>query len=200
VSPVERLKALRIFAISVTALLWAGGRMFAHPGVGIVMDSRGNVFYTDLKQVWKLSPAGRKTVVVPGVHTHELYIDAQDNLYGEHLWYEGERTDRWGHYVWRLSADGRLEQIIPPRQGFLTDYGYSFVRDAAGNMYWAARGPVTQIQKRAPDGTASTFARASFRNVRWMTASPDGTVYLVDYQDLVRITPDGKIAILAQSG
>lgn len=30
----------------------------AHPGIGIVMDSKGNVFYTDLKQVWKISPDG----------------------------------------------------------------------------------------------------------------------------------------------
>jgi hypothetical protein len=26
-----------------------------HPGVGIVQDSRGNVFFTDLKQVWKIA-------------------------------------------------------------------------------------------------------------------------------------------------
>lgn len=53
----------------------------AHPGVGIVKDSKGNIFYTDLKQVWKISN-GIKAVVLPNVHTHELYIDKNDNLYG----------------------------------------------------------------------------------------------------------------------
>ncbi len=54
----------------------------AHPGVGIVKDSKGNIYYTDLKQVWKITK-GNKTVVVPDVHTHELYVDQNDNLYGE---------------------------------------------------------------------------------------------------------------------
>lgn len=66
----------------------------AHPGIGILEDSKGNVFYTDLKQVWKISPSGEKTVAVPGVHTHELYLDGDDNLYGEHLWYTGEQKIR----------------------------------------------------------------------------------------------------------
>jgi len=42
----------------------------AHPGVGIVVDSRGNVFYTDLEQVWMIDRAGRRSVTVPNVHSH----------------------------------------------------------------------------------------------------------------------------------
>ena len=29
-------------------------------------------------------------MAVPNVHTHGLALDARDNLYGEHLWYEGD--------------------------------------------------------------------------------------------------------------
>jgi len=174
----------------------------AHPGVGIVMDSRGNVYYTDLKQVWKIAPDGKKSVAVPNVHTHELYLDAEDNLYGEHLWYEGEATDKWGHYVWRLSADGKLTQIIPPRQGFRDDYrDFSFVRDRAGNMYWAVREakPIV-IRRVAPNGKITDLAvGAGLRDVRWMTAAPDGTVYFTDGPDLVRILPDGKTTRLARN-
>ncbi|HLA68420.1 MAG TPA: hypothetical protein VJN65_01860 [Bacteroidota bacterium] len=36
----------------------------AHPGIGIVMDSKGNVYYTDLKRVWKIAPNGQKTIAV----------------------------------------------------------------------------------------------------------------------------------------
>ncbi|MEK6565879.1 MAG: hypothetical protein AABZ41_04135, partial [Bacteroidota bacterium] len=61
------------------------------------MDSQGNVYYTDLKHVWKLTPDGTKSIAIRNVHTHELYIDPQDNLYGEHLWYEGDATKKWGH-------------------------------------------------------------------------------------------------------
>ncbi len=85
------------------------------------MDSRGNVFYTDLSHVWKIAPGGAKSIAVRGVHTHELYIDREDNLYGEHLWYEGDRTKKWGHRVWKLAADGKLSDVIPAREGFLQE-------------------------------------------------------------------------------
>ena len=83
----------------------------AHPGIGIVRDSRGNIFYTDLKQVWKISTDGSKTIAVPHVHSHELFIDPSDNVYGEHLWYNGEKLDTWGHYVWCLHANGKYTVI-----------------------------------------------------------------------------------------
>src|SRR5262245_11944156 len=117
-----------------------------HPGVGIVQDSRGNVFFTDTKQVWKITPDGKKSVAVAGVHTHELCLDAKDNLYGEHLWYEGDAIKKWGHRIWCRKPDGIVSDVFPAREGFLKDY--SFVRDRADNMYWADRGQVTVIKKR----------------------------------------------------
>lgn len=74
-------------------LVVAAITLTAHPGIGIVKDSKGNIFYTDLKQVWKITPDAIKTIAVKGVHTHELFIDEQDNLFGEHLWYNGEAKD-----------------------------------------------------------------------------------------------------------
>jgi hypothetical protein len=62
---------------------------YAHPGVGIVKDSKGNIYYTDLKQVWKITN-GKRAVVVPDVHTHELYIDVNDNLFGEGGYYDDQ--------------------------------------------------------------------------------------------------------------
>lgn len=185
--------------VPVALLLASVTLLAAHPGVGIVMDSRGNVFYTDLKQVWKIAPDGSKSVAVPGVHTHELVLDPNDNLFGEHLWYEGEATDRWGHRVWRLSPEGTLTDLIPARRGFLDDYeDFHFVRDARGNMYWTIRGASTVIRRRSPDGATTTVAGADFKDVRWMTARPDGTLHLIDLYDLVRVTGDGKVETIAR--
>ncbi len=185
-----------------TALwLLAAAPAAAHPSVSVVMDSHGNVYYSDLKQVWKVAPDGKKSVAVANVHTHELYVDADDNLYGEHLWYEGEATDKWGHYVWRLAPDGKLMKIIPARQGFRDDYrDFSFVRDRAGNMYWAVREakPIV-IRKIAPDGKVTDRgADSGLSDVRWMTATPDGTVYFTDGPDIMRIAPNGKTTRLAR--
>lgn len=175
----------------VLVLMLAGATAQAHPGVGIVKDSRGNLFYTDTKQVWKIAPDGKKSVAVPNVHTHELCLDAEDNLYGEHLWYEGDATKKWGHRVWCLKRDGTLVEVIPAREGFLRDY--SFVRDRAGNMYWADHGAQTIIKKRSPDGKITTHATADFRDVGRMTATSDGTLFLIDNGDLRRVAPDGKV-------
>src|SRR5262245_47073863 len=84
----------------------------AHPGVGIVQDSRRNVYFTDLKQVWKITPDGKQTVAVTAVHTHELCLDAADNLFGEHLSYEGA-TQKWSYRIWRRKPDGAVDNVIP---------------------------------------------------------------------------------------
>ena len=57
-----------LFLVSISGL--------AHPGIGIVKDSKGNIFYTDLKQVWKIDYNEKKTAVVNDVHTHELNLPA----------------------------------------------------------------------------------------------------------------------------
>jgi hypothetical protein len=168
---------------------------WAHPGWGIVQDSKGNVYFTDTRLVWKVSTDGRMSVAVPNVHTHELCIDAADNLYGEHLWYVGGASPPWKHRVWHLRPDGSVSDVIPTRDGFLTDY--SFVRDRAGNMYWADRGQVTVIKKRSASGAIKTHAAANFRSVERMTAMPDGTLFLMDAGDLRRVSPAGRVTTIA---
>jgi len=55
------------------------------------------------------------------------------------------------------------------------------------------------VRKRAPGGPAITIARASFRDVRWMTVTPQGTVYLVDLHDLVRVDAAGTVRTIARN-
>jgi hypothetical protein len=175
-------------ALCSLVLLSTGTAAEGHPGVGIVQDSRGNVFFTDLKQIWKITPDRTLSVAVPNVHTHELCLDAEDNLYGEHLWGAG---GGWRHRVWCLKRAGTLSDVISSRDGFLEDYG--FVRDQAGNMYWADRGAKTAIKKRSPDGAITAHTTADFRAVQWMTATADGTLFLMDRGDLRRVSPEGHV-------
>lgn len=164
----------------------------AHPGVGIVMDRHGAVYYTDLANVWRIAPDGRKAIVVPGVHTHELWLDPDGTLYGEHLWYNGERLNTWGHRVWRRAPDGAITDVIPATPGFLT--GSSFVRDAAGTMYLVDRGDSTVFRKRLPRGAVTSWAVChDCRRVGWPHVTPGGTLYFMDGSDLRRVTPDGRI-------
>lgn len=168
----------------------------ARPGIGIVSNSKGEVFYSDLARVWKVSADGKtKTIVVPNVHTHELHMDMQDNLYGEHLWYEGEATDKWGHFVWKYDAKGKFTKVIPNTEGFLSNY--SFNRDAQGNMYWIERGKKESIlMKRAPDDAVSIVQTIKTTDVRWQYCQNDGTFYYVDVNDLYKVK-DGKVSSVA---
>src|SRR5262249_431141 len=108
------VKMKKLFGLLVLLMLGAAAQ--AHPGVGIVADSRGNVFFTDLKQVWKVTPDGKQTVAVPDVHSHELCLDGKDNLYGEHYWHDAQ-TKKWMRRVWCLKSDGGLTEVLPAREG-----------------------------------------------------------------------------------
>lgn len=185
---------LRTIVLAICTIALASVTARAHPGVGIVQDGRGNVYFTDLKQVWRVAPDGVQSIAVPRVHTHELAIDGSGNLYGEHLWYEGDATKKWGHRVWRLTTAGELNDIIPRTEGFRT--GFSFVRDSTGVMYWADRGRDIVIRKRAPGGVATRHASGDLRRVGWMAAAPDGTLYFIDSGDLKRVTTDGRISLV----
>jgi streptogramin lyase len=183
------MKSVTLLLTLVSSLSWA------HPGTGIVMDTRGNVFYTDLEQVWKINKQGIKSIAVRHVHTHELYLDEQDNLFGEHLWYDGS-ADQWGHYVWRLAADGVLEKIIPETEGFLENY--SFVRDHRGNMYWADRRFACQkIARKNRDGSISNLGDQCFQNIRKIISDKNGLVYVMDFQDVKRLDQQGKVSNIA---
>lgn len=162
----------------------------AHPGIGIVKDSKGNIYYTDLKQVRKISLDGTKTTVVPGVHTHELYIDENDNLYGEHLWYNGESKDTWGHYVWCLKHTGELVKEIKPTEGFLTNY--SFARDSIGNMYWVERFTTSRIMKKNKRGEITRLIEGKFGFIGWLACAKDGSLYFTENNKLHRLSPDGQ--------
>ena len=177
-------------------LLWSPNS-WSHPGVGIVASSRGEVYYTDLKQVWRISQDGKKTIAVPNVHTHELYLDESDNLFGEHLWYNGEQVNTWGYYVWKLSATGKLEKVIPDTEGFRLSY--SFVRDHFGNMFWATGdSPCQTLVRKDADGNTAKLGTGCFDNIRWMHTMKDGTLALVDFQDVKKVDKNGLVSLVGE--
>lgn len=167
---------------------------FAHPSVSIIMDSKGNVYYSDLRQVWKIDIQGKKEAIVKNVHTHELFLDKDDNLYGEHLWYESS-TDTWKRYVWKLSVDKKLEKIIPDTKGFRKDY--SFVQDRNGNMYLPEDlGTCQKIIKKQSNGIQIKLGDECLTKIKWMTCTPDGIVYVIDNNDLKKIDNQGHVSLV----
>lgn len=189
---------MRAVLLALLLLLAAAAPARAHPGVGIVMDREGNVFYTDLHHVWRIAPNGGRSIAVPDVHTHELAVDAAGNLFGEDSEYLG--GDRWRTRVWRRAPSGRVTDVIPWRAGFWRDYG--FVRDASGALYWPyCPERRCSIRRRAADGRISTVAPAvRWANyINWLAAAPDGSLIMVDGRDLRRIDRTGRLGTLARN-
>lgn len=183
-------------------LLGAPRLASAHPGVGIVRDRQGNVFYTDLLHVWRISPTGQTTIAVRDVHTHELSIDSLGNVYGEDNRYlgSGEGDDRSRHRIWRRAPDGKVTDVIPWTAGFWRDYG--FTRDAAGTMYWT-RCPARRctILSQARDGGRARTILTPDRlpnSINWIAGGMDaGTLFIIDGPALRRLDQAGRLTTVA---
>ena len=172
----------------------------AHPGVGIVKDSKGNIYYTDLKQVWKIIN-GNKTVVVPNVHTHELYVDKNDNLYGEGGYYD-EKANKFYHYLWVYRPNGQIDTVI----GMKEDYAhqdFSLARDKKGNEYYIKRFLVphtdtNRIYRKSPDEKETIFAFGNFKNVNWLHPQDDGSLLYVFNNAIYRVDGLGNIRLVKE--
>lgn len=172
--------------------------VLAHPSVGIVVAPNGDVFYSDLNQVWCITRTGQKRVVVPNVHSHELEIDSSGSVFGEDSkWLGG---DRYRHRVWKRSVTGQITDVVPWKDGFWRAYG--FTRDAAGAMYWITCTPakVCTIWKRDRAGrTRNIVIRGRFRtSINWIVAAPSGEVYVIDGPDLRKVNQRGQIETVAR--
>ncbi len=169
--------------------------LHAHPGIGIVKDSKGNLFYTDLSKILKISVDGKKTVAVPNVHSHEIYMDANDNLYGEHVWYTGEASNKWLFYYWTRRIDGKIVKLQNDTEGF--EHTFSFVRDAKGNHYhnrkWTDGFEFYRVK---PDSTIEMLGKGKFEDIRWMFCTEGGTLYFIDLDKIYQLK-NGQFRLIA---
>jgi len=181
--------------LAVLALGAITGSLDAQPPVSVVMDSRGFVYYSDLQNVWRISPTGSRTVVVIGVYTRQLYVDAENRVYGD----DATRDDVTGqpyHRVWRLDPDGSLTDFIPRRAGYLSDYGdFGFVRDRLGVAYVLQRSGGPALVRVGATGRVSrtTLPR---RDPSFALPTPDGRVVITAGRDLLRVDPRRRQAVV----
>ncbi len=172
-------------------------RVTAHPSIGMVIDSKGNVYYSDLERVWKVSN-GKKSIMVANVHTHELFIDAGDNIFGEHLWYAGDASKKFYHYYWRLNQNGKLDTITSVTQAYVED-DFSLVLDKEGNQYYCKFDDSLHLFKPNVRGEEVTFAAFDFSSVKFFLPQRSGEIYFTKKNNLYRISKGGKVSLLANS-
>ncbi len=173
---------------------------YAHPGVGIAKDSKGNIYYTDLKQVWKIT-ISKKTVVVPNVHTHELYIDANDNLYGEGGYYDDQAV-KFYHYLWVYHPNGKIDTVLGMKEQYINQ-DFSVSKDKKGNEYYIKRFLIphtdtSHIYRRTPEGNETVYATGNFKHVNWLHPQDDGTLLYVSDNSIYSIDNSGNTNLVKE--
>jgi sugar lactone lactonase YvrE len=206
------IKHLLMFIGAATFCLCLASSASAHPATGIVVDRAGNVYFSDLETVWKISTEGKLTVFLAGQrgrHVHELAIDGEDNIYGGDVSYN-PATEGWPSAIWKMTTDGKITYLLdttetPPR-------GMSIWRDRSGNSYWVDQNNHTKTQtlllKRTPEGVVTTLAgsayghadgqgtAAKFGSVGGMAFGPDGSLYLSDVASIRKVTMEGTVTTI----
>lgn len=170
----------------------------AHPGIGIVKDSKGNIYYTDLKQVWRITK-GNKTVIVPNVHTHELYVDQNDHLYGEGGYYD-DKAVKFYHYLWMYRPNGQIDTVIGMKEAYVLQ-DFSLARDRKGNQYYIKRFLIphtdtNHIYQVSPEGKETIFATGNFKNVNWLHPQDDGCLFYVSDNAIYKVDTLGNIRLV----
>ena len=148
------LKFVLTLSAASFVLLGSAISAAAHPGWGIVVDSKGHIFFTDIGNltIWELRPDGSLEAAVTGVWTHHLFLDDQDNLYYEREEYRGAV----GPYnsLWRHSPSGELTLLIFPDGSF--NQFWDLFLDAEGAVYLAYHGNRRLLTVSADDVDART--------------------------------------------
>ena len=112
----QRLRYCLLTFLAAAVIVILPATAAAHPATGIVVDRKGQVYFSDLETIWKLDTNRKLSVFRAGVggrHVHELTIDDQDNIYGEDISYE-PATKKWISDVWKMTPEGKLTYLVAP--------------------------------------------------------------------------------------
>jgi sugar lactone lactonase YvrE len=181
----------------------------AHPAWGIAVDRQGQVYFSDLKTIWKIDARGKVSVFRAGKdHTHDLNVDDAGNLYGAENAYD-PATERYFSAVWKMTPAGDFSYLLAPTDN--PPKGTSIWKDRDGNMYLVTNFPERQllVLKRTPNGTVtplvgSSEAARSFRqgvpySLGGMAIATDGTLYFVHGANVSKLPPNGALTPLVRN-
>jgi len=177
------LVALVIAGLAITAA-------FAHPGSGIVVDRRGEVYFIDTGQgVWKIDARGRLTPR-GGPAFHWLAIDAGGRF---------AKTRLPSSPSAEMKAVGADPTLIVS-----SDFPLTVGRDGA--LYYPEPGSDGRLRifRVTPSGARTVFATLPAATesgpLQWLNgiaAGPDGSIYYTENKAVRRITRQGAPSTVA---
>lgn len=152
-------RSLLAGCLLVAILSLSAQNICAHPSWGIVVTKSGTVFFADILHcdngcVWKVDRDGSLSRFISNQHSHMLYLDKEENLWGTHHEYIS-RSDEWESLLWRIDNSGTRTTVIPPTRDLSKFGGVNFAIDKHGDIYFNHK---QKILKCKPGGEAVVFA------------------------------------------
>ena len=179
-----------------------------------MVDRKGDIYFSDLETVWRLSADGRMSVFRPGIpetHVHELALAADGAIEGDQNRYD-PATQRYYTGLWSRTPSGAETAIVamterPPG-------GAGVLQDKDGNRYvtqWVSNDDRRmQLLRRRPDGRsdllfdqtrgASPPVARTVAGVAGMAFASDGSLYFAAGGTLRRRARDGSVSSVYTGG
>lgn len=180
----------RILCGLVALILCAAPRTgFSHPASGIVVDEKGQVYFSDADDgLWKIDAQGKVTRI-HRTGGHWLVCDEKGKYSGEDLkkWFEQRITMNFG----RIS--------LPDSRGALLEVdGAPTVVDRDGNLCYGN----LELSRLSPDGKVTLLTPTlketadKLGGIKGLASGPDGCIYASCPSAILKIRPDGNVTTL----
>jgi streptogramin lyase len=163
--------------------------ILAHPGSGIVVDRRGEIYFLDTGSgVWKIDLKGKLTHL-PGPRFHWMTLDADDCFNTAHL---------------PTGASGDITRVgTSPTLLVASDYPVAI--GANGNLYYPSHtsGSGLQLMELTPADRTTVLTNLSAtgsRDLKWLNglaAGADGSLYYTEDNAIRRISARGEVSTVA---
>ena len=161
----------------------------AHPGSGIVVDRRGQVYFLDTGAgLWKIDTRGALTNI--SAHRfHWMTIDSNNRFHNVRL---PSSPD------WEIARAGDDSGLF-----LASDFPIAMGRD--GNLYYPSLEPGSglQIMRLTPSGQTSVLAtlpagtgKGPLRHINGLAAGPDGSLYYTENNAIGLISRQGQVSVV----
>ncbi len=184
------MKKLTFFILA----LMTGGVLHAHPGSGIVVNEKGEVFFADNGGdkgiLWKIDAAGKLTRFHEAAW-HWLALDERGN-------YAAEDLKKW--FAQRLTMSFGRVPLAGSKSALLQADGAPFVIGRDGSLYWATG--TLEIARLSPGGKVSLVGDKlkettdGLGGIKGLASGPEGSLYVSYPSALLKVEQDGKFEFI----
>ena len=154
----------------------------------MVMDSAGNIYYTDLKDIWKMDQSGKSKILFSNASSPLLYIHRNRQLCGIAL-------QEQQFLPWCATNEKTLIQYDTNSKSIQAPV---FTFDAAGNQYFLENGTTNTIKKRNQQGSDSILTTTTLQEIESLYLGAKNILYFTHKDQLYCLPPGEAIEQIAK--